>query len=526
MRPTGRVGILEASRPAGPEPDPFSTSASMKTFLLRIMVAVVVASGILTAVAVVRMAGVQAPPRPEGGPHPFAFPEAEAVERLAGAVRIRTVSTAQPTPEERYAWPEMHAYLVTAFPRVHAALRRETVSDFSLLFTWEGSDPELRPVLFAGHLDVVPAPEETLDDWTHPPFAGTVADGYVWGRGTLDMKGPSLAILEAVEALLAAGFEPRRTILLAFGHDEEVGGEEGGARIAALLAERETFPEWVLDEGGALSTGTIPGVRDPVGLVGTAEKAYMTFLLEARAEAGHASAPPPVTAIGTLARAVARLEENPFPPRLAGPSRELLETLAPHMDPGTRLLATNLWLLGPVVARALGAEALTGAMVRTTLAPTIVVGGERENVLPSRADAVVNARLAPWDSVGSVMARVGELTAGLDVDVTVVADWAHGSGGPPVSSTASAGYRLIREATLRVFPDVIEVAPYLTLAATDGRHYQPVADDVYRFAPFRADPTVLERIHGVDERVAVGEYLGMVRFYGELVRRAAEGEGD
>jgi len=494
----------------------------MKTFILRGLVTLVVVAGLLAAVAVLRMARVEAPPRPTGEPHPFVFSESDAVDRLAGALRIPTVSHEAPADRDPEEWLRMHRHLAEGFPRIHQELRMETVSEFSLLYTWEGTDPSLPPILLAGHLDVVPAPDETLDDWTHPPFEGRVADGFVWGRGALDMKGPTMAILEAVEGLLALEFNPARTVLLAFGHDEEVGGQEGGARIAALLQERGLAPVWVLDEGGAVSTGTIPGVRDPVALVGTAEKGYLTLHLLARAEGGHASAPPGATAIGSLSRAVARLEENPFPPRVEGPTRELLETLAPHMDPGTRLLSTNLWLLGPVVARALGAETLTGAMVRTTMAPTIFEAGTKENVLPTRADAALNVRLAPWDSTGSVLERIHRLTEHLEVEITVLADWGSGPSAPRVSSTTGPGYRAIREATHLVFRDVLAVAPYLTLAATDARHYEAIADDVYRFAPFRADPEILERIHGVDERIGVAEYLQMVRFYAELIRRGAE----
>ena len=492
----------------------------MKTFLIRSLVTLVVVSGLLTAVMVVRMARVQAPPVPRGEAQPFAFDEGGALERLAGAIRIPTISHDEPEDRDPSAWVELHRYLEEAFPRIHEQLRVETVSELSLLYTWEGSDPDAAPVLLAAHSDVVPAPRETLEAWTHPPFAGAVADGHVWGRGALDMKGPMMGILEAVEGLLARGFRPVRTVILAIGHDEEVGGEEGARQIAALLAERGRAPAWVLDEGGAVTTETIPGVRDPVALVGTAEKGYMTVAIEAESEGGHSSAPPAATAVGTVARAVARLEENPFRARIRGPTRELLETLAPHMDPATRMLSTNLWLLEPVVAWALGARPLTGALVRTTMAPTVFRAGEKENVLPTRARAVVNLRIAPWDTPDGVLERIRELTGDLEVEITVLADWSP-AGDPGISSTDGEGYRAIRETAHGVFPDLLAVAPYVTIVATDGRHYQEVAGDVYRFAPFRVDPEVMERIHGVDERIPVGEYLQMVRFYAELIRRGA-----
>ena len=492
----------------------------MKTFLIRFLVTLVVVSGLFTLVMVVRMTLVQAPPVPRGEAQPFVFDEGGALERLAGAIRIPTISHELSEDREPAAWLELHRFLEEAFPRAHEELRVETVSQLSLLYTWEGTDPDASPILLAAHSDVVPAPPETLEAWTHPPFAGTVAGGHVWGRGALDMKGPMMGILEAVEGLVTEGFRPVRTVLLAIGHDEEVGGEAGARRIAALLVERGQAPTWVLDEGGAVTTETIPGVRDPLALVGTAEKGYMTVAIEAVSEGGHSSAPPAATAVGTVARAVARLEENPFRARIRGPTRELLETLAPHMDPATRMLSTNLWLLEPVVAWALGAQPLTGALVRTTMAPTVFQAGEKENVLPTRARAVVNVRIAPWDTPEGVLERIRELTGDLDVEIIVLADWSP-TGGLATSSTDGEGYQAIQEAAHRVFPDLLAVAPYVTIAATDGRHYQAVAGDVYRFAPFRADPGVMERIHGIDERIPVGEYLQLVRFYAELIRRGA-----
>jgi carboxypeptidase PM20D1 len=494
----------------------------IKSFVLRVLVVLVTVTGILTAVAVARMTLVKAEPRFRELPHPFAFAEGEAVERLAGALRIPTISfeTAEERRPEEFL--RFHHYLERSFPRIHETLRVETVADLSLLMTWEGTDPGAAPILLGAHQDVVPVEEETLGAWTHPPFSGAVADGQVWGRGALDMKAPLMAILEAVEGLVVEGYAPRRTLLLAFGHDEEVGGREGAARIVELLEGRGVRPVWALDEGAAIATRMAPGVRDPVGLVGTAEKGYLTLALEAVGEGGHSSAPPRATAVGSVARAVARLEENPFPARIEGPVRGLLGALAPHMDPGTKLLATNLWLFGRPLTWALGAQTATGALVRTTTAPTVFQAGLKENILPTRAHALVNFRIAPWDSPESVEARVRELVEDLDVRVSVQDRGFPPSSPSPVSSTDTEGFQVIRESIHRTFPDVITVAPFLVFAATDGRHWARVADDVYRFAPFRAEPELMERIHGVDERIPVGGYLDMVRFYAELLRRGSE----
>ncbi len=248
---------------------------------------------------------------------PLAVDTAGAVERLAAAIRVRTVSREDgPAPDSVFA--ELHRVLAAGFPRAHATLHRETLGG-SLLYTWAGTDPGAPSVLLTGHLDVVPVDSGSEERWTHPPFAAAVAGGFVWGRGALDDKGSVLAILEAVESLLAEGFAPARTVLLAFGHDEEISGERGARSLAARLAARGMRVEWVLDEGGTITRGLMPGVAAPVAVVGIAEKGYLNVELGATDVGGHSSTPPLHTAVGRVARAISRLEAEPFPARIAGP---------------------------------------------------------------------------------------------------------------------------------------------------------------------------------------------------------------
>jgi carboxypeptidase PM20D1 len=226
----------------------------------------------------------------------------QAAGRLALALRFRTVSQEDPDQFAGDVFQAFQAWLAETFPRVHASLQKGTVGGFGLLFTWPGSETALRPVLLMAHQDVVPVNPETEPDWTHPPFAGEIAEGHVWGRGALDDKSSLMGILEAVEALLAAGFQPRRTLYLAFGQDEEIGGTQGAARIAGLLRSRQVRLEYILDEGGFVAKGLIPGVAAPVALVGIAEKGYLTLELSVAGEGGHSSMPERQTTIGILSR--------------------------------------------------------------------------------------------------------------------------------------------------------------------------------------------------------------------------------
>ncbi len=450
---------------------------------------------------------------PQG--RPIAFDTAAAAQRLADAIRVPTISREEgPAPDSVFA--ALHRLLATSFPRVHAVLQREVVGG-SLLFTWPGTDAAAPAILLTGHLDVVPVDSGSESRWTHPPFAGVVADGFVWGRGAFDDKGSVLAILEAVEALLAEGFAPAHTVHLAFGHDEEILGQRGAARLAALMASRGARIEWVLDEGGTISHGLVPGVEAPVAVVGIAEKGYVSLELVATDPGGHASTPPAHTAIGRLARAVSRLEHNPFPARLAGATRALLEHAAPEMSLPIRLAVANLWLLErPVLAR-FTRDPRSAAAVRTTTAVTMVSGGTKTNVLPVEARAVINFRTLPGDSAPAVVERVRRVVDDSAVRIRLLPGASEAS---PLSSPESAGYRAVATAIRQVYPGTV-VAPFLVIGATDARHYAGLTPTVLRFAPGLESAASPPRAHGTDERMGVGEHARAVVFYAQLIRNSA-----
>src|SRR5918993_694045 len=314
----------------------------LRAFLLLFVAAVVSLVG-FTLVRTARYGSVQ----PAVDPAPdVAIPEG-AAERLAGALRIPTISAEDPAAFDGEAFRDLHAYLQAAFPRAHSQLRRETVGTHSLLYTWHGSDPSLKPILLAGHLDVVPVEPGTEGKWQEDPFGGRIADGFIWGRGAIDNKSAVVGTLEAVEMLLAEGFRPSRTVLLAYGHDEEIGGASGAREIAALLRRRGVRLELVLDEGGVIGDGVLAGIREPVALVGIAEKGFVTIELTARTAGGHSSLPPAQSAVGIVSAAIARLEQNPMPARLDGPTRQMFDHVGPQFPTVQRALFANLWLTHP-----------------------------------------------------------------------------------------------------------------------------------------------------------------------------------
>jgi carboxypeptidase PM20D1 len=455
---------------------------------------------------------------------PFVHPVAEvaipegAADRLAGSLRIQTISSEDPAALDPRAFSALHHYLQTAFPRVHARLARETVGTHSLLYTWPGSDSSLKPILLIGHLDVVPVETGTEEKWQHDPFGGRIADGFIWGRGAIDNKSAVLGTLEAVEMLLAEDFRPVRTVYLAYGHDEEVGGAAGARQIAALLKARGIELEMVLDEGGVIGDGILPGITDPVALVGIAEKGFVTIELSTRMAGGHSSLPPRQSAVGILSAAVARLEANPMAARLEGPTRQLFDRISPRFPALQRALFANLWLTTPLVLRSLEGSPTINAMVRTTTAPTIFQAGTKDNVLPSYARAVINFRILPGDTVASVVEHVMRTVGDSRVEIKTVGRF---SAEPSaVSGTQSESFRTLERSIRSVVPNAI-VAPYLVVVVTDARYYSGLSRHVFRFLPLRLTQRDLERMHGIDERIGIRDYEAAIRIYRQLVIEAA-----
>jgi carboxypeptidase PM20D1 len=441
-----------------------------------------------------------------------------AAQRLAAAIRFPTI-TREDGVVDSAAFRGLHAYLAQSFPRTHAALTREVVNGVSLLYTWKGKDTTLAPVVLMGHLDVVPVIPGTEAQWTYPAFDGVVKDGFIWGRGTLDDKETVLGVLEAVEHLVAQGFVPARTVLLAFGHDEEGGGNNGApAIVARVKALGYATPALVLDEGGAVMEDRFPGVKGPVALVGVAEKGFVTLELTATGKGGHSSTPPAHTQIGRLARAVAALEATLFPDGLNDASRAMLEALAPAMPFGQRMAMTNLWLTQAAVRSALLKDPATAAMLRTTTAPTIIRGGAKDNVLPQEAIAKVNFRIAPGETVESVIAYVQRVIA--DSTITVKPSPGFQVNPSPVSRTTGSAFRLVSESIRESLGNVPPlVVPYLVVGGTDSRFWsQAGAPDVFRFSPIPFEQDALQRVHGTDERIAVDGYAKGIAFFVRLLQ--------
>ncbi|HUR88201.1 MAG TPA: M20 family peptidase [Ramlibacter sp.] len=452
------------------------------------------------------------PPAP-----PLAVDEKAVADTLAQAVRFRTVSSASDPMQNSDEFRKLHAHLERSFPLVHQKLKREVVDGLNLLYTWQGSDPAAKPFALMAHQDVVPIEPGTEPKWESAPFDGAIRDGYIWGRGSWDDKGNLVAELQAVEMLLAAGFQPRQTIYIISGSNEET-TSNGARAIAQLLASRNVKLDFVLDEGLFIGEGFVPGLAKPVATIGIAEKGYISLTLSATGTPGHSSAPPAPgnTSIAILSAALTRLDQQQMPPHLDGAARELFETIAPEMQGMQRVALSNLWLFGPLVQSQMGRGGALNSMVRTTTALTIVQGGMKDNVIPERATAVANFRILPGESRETVMAHVRSVV-GERVQVKPLLE---GKDPTPVSPTTAVPYQVLNRTLRSLYPDVI-VAPALFTAGSDSAAFVGLTENIYRFSPIRVKAEDLPRIHGTNERIATANLAGLVRFYSLLIRNAS-----
>ncbi|MEX2322672.1 MAG: M20/M25/M40 family metallo-hydrolase [Acidimicrobiia bacterium] len=473
--------------------------------------------GVAAAAALRRFWSRGDPGPDDTGDAPVGSAGAAFLEHLAEAVRISTVSYEDRSLIDQAAFVEFGRFLERTYPLVHAHLEREAVAEHSLLYAWHGSDPAAQPFLLLAHQDVVPVEPGTEDAWPYAAFSGDVADGFLWGRGAIDDKGSLIGILEAVESLLTGGFQPSCTVYLAFGHDEEIGGSAGAAAIAQTLADRGVALSFVLDEGGAVASEFFPGLDVPVALLGIAEKGYLNVRLSATGTGGHSSVPPPSTAIGKVAAAIARLEANPLPPRLEaqGP---FFAALGAAMGGVKGRLLSNADRFRWLITRRMLASPQTAALVRTTAAVTMVSGGVKPNLLPQDASAVVNFRILPGETADLVLEHVRSV-AGPEVSVSVL-DGGFTSEPSPMSSTESPAFGDITATITEVFPGVATV-PWVLMGATDSRYFAGVADNVYRFAPFTVTADDMSRIHGTGERIRAADADGAVAFFRSLITRVA-----
>ena len=445
---------------------------------------------------------------------PRAVPQ-NLIEHLQEAVRIPTIS--DPSQMDSSVFYQFNDWLKISFPLVDSLLAHQVVNEFSHLYHWQGKDTNLEPILLMAHLDVVPIEEETKDQWKEAPFAGLIKDGNLWGRGTLDDKLNVVGILEAVELMLEHRYRPERSVYLAFGHDEEIGGRSGAVAMAKILEAQGLQFAFALDEGMIILEKAFPDLEAPAALIGIAEKGYASIELFADVgQGGHSSMPPPGgTAIGLLSKAIADLEANPFEASIDGIAGMTFDHIGPELPFVQKMVFANRWLFGGIIKGQLSKAKTTNALIRTTTAPTIINAGVKDNVLPSQASAVINFRIVPGEDVTSVIEKIKLVIDEERIDVRPM-DQLFSSNPSKISPAEGFGFNILATTIKENFPETM-IAPTLVIAGTDSRHYGAVCDNIYRFMPVQLKNSDLASIHGINEKISVEAYEKLVQFYMRLL---------
>jgi carboxypeptidase PM20D1 len=435
----------------------------------------------------------------------------ESVDNLSRALTFPTISYEIDLPIDTLAFLEFHQFLTEAYPLIHSFLKKELFSEFSLLYTWEGKNPQLKPIILMAHMDVVPDGE--TDAWVKPPFSGVNDGTFIWGRGAIDDKGLMIATLEAIEKLLGENFVPDRTIYLAFGHDEEILGN-GAREIANALRERGVEAEFILDEGLSITKGIVPMIDIPVASIGISEKGYLSVLLTVEMDGGHSSYPEKETTITVLNKALHNIINKQMKTGITGPVKEFLRYTGPEMPFLPRAIFANQWLFKRIILKIYEGSNAGNASIRTTTAPTIIKAGVKDNIIPTKAEAVVNFRIIPGETSDDVLKHLERVISDNRVKISILDDVEEPS---PVSPVNSAGFEIIHKTIKQVFPEVM-VNPMLALGATDSRHYAVVSTNIYKFIPVLLTREDLTRIHGLNERISIEDFRKAIGFYYQLIK--------
>lgn len=472
----------------------------------------------------------------------YPFKRSKIVEHLSQSVRFETISedhhgmiNVKREDENFSEFLKFHQYLRKTFPRCFNELEVHYLGDdeLSLLMIWKGinyNNSTLdKPMLLTSHLDVVPAPKETHKEWIHPPFSGHVDDEFIWGRGTIDDKQGVLAILESIEGFLDndkyineegesiyGKYTLNHTIYIAFGHDEEVSGNHGAKHISQWFRDRNISISFMIDEGMTIVDGTV--IPFPTAIIGISEKGYVTSKLTVKSSGGHSSLSMEDTVIDILSEAVVKIKNNPMGKQFDSdkPFFKFIQEILNNIEelPLSHYWSEYLKYFGWIIKLISGCDPLLEMSMKTSSASTIIKSGDKENVLPSEAYAMINHRITPGDSIESVIKH--DIESINDVRVVVTYDHDDALEPAPISDISSKSYVMIKKTIQQVFPGIV-VAPSVFLANSDTRHYWDIVDNIYRFCPTWMTPEDISRFHGLNERISINNYEKIILFYKNII---------
>jgi carboxypeptidase PM20D1 len=439
----------------------------------------------------------------------------DALHRFASGIRYKTVSKAADESHNLDEFFAFHEHIASSYPLLEATLVKNKIGISSLLYEWCGKDVSKPAAMLMAHIDVYPVEDVDLPKWCCDPFEGKIDHTHLWGRGSWDDKASLFSILEAVESLIENQWQPERTIYLAFGSDEAVGGTRDVIKIANYLRQKGANIEFMMVEGLVITDGILPGVKQPVALVGIAEKGYLSIKLEKITDPAFASSPPPVgeTAAGSLSLRVNNLLMKNFEPHLNTVVKSMFTAIAPYSKGIFKLILSNLWAFQNLLVSQLKKSPTSVATIKTTVSMTAFHCENNDNMLPNIATCILNIRMLPGETIKGTVNKISELINDDSIGIEVLP----GSHAPsPIESTATSTYKLVSESIKKSFDGVL-VAPGLMVGATAARHFYDICSHIYRFTPIKAKQEDLPRFHGNNERISIDDFQQAINFYRNLL---------
>lgn len=436
-----------------------------------------------------------------------------SISHLQSILQTQTISYLDRSRIDFDEYEKFISYIQSFYPNLMKVSEFKRVEGYSLLFKIKGRTDK-DPVGFMGHYDVVPVNEE---GWKYPPFSAEIIEGYIYARGTLDMKGHVVALLEAMESLISEGQSFERDCYIMLGHNEETGSalpDSGARKIMEMLKDEGKHFYCVVDEGGAFIKGDAMGVKGVVGLVGVAEKGYCDIELSATQEGGHASMPPKTSALYDVCKAAMLMESNKFKADYNDATNAMFDALLPYMDQPLKFLFSYRNLFKPILIKALTKSPETAATVRTTSVMTMASGSKAPNVLAQEAKVNINCRIVPGDSVEQLVNRI-QKRVGSSIQVKAI----NGNDPTNVSPSNHNAFKSIVESVKSIYPECITVAPYLMVAATDSRLYHPISDGVYRVQPFMSMLEDRSTVHADNERISLDSFEKGINFFKQCINQ-------
>lgn len=445
----------------------------------------------------------------------------KVAEHLSKAIQFKTISHSDSSDTDWEEFRKFRDFLDETYPNVAKNTEKELVSGASVIYRWKGKNPDLEPIALLSHQDVVPVADGTEKDWTHPAFDGHIDDKYIWGRGSLDMKNHLICVMEAVDGLIAEGYQPERDVYLCFGHNEEVVSttDSGAKDIVRTLKERGIHLDSVLDEGSALIRLDIPGlIHSYVAAIGTGEKGFVNMTITAHDKGGHTSASPKHSGMAKLAHMVQDLENHQFKAHWPAFLDEFFDGVGRKATYLGRLVMCNFPILKPLVKFAMSKISESSSAMRTVTSVSMCEGSPAPNVLPQRPNITVNFRPIQGDSIDDVEKHVRKVIRYKDIEV----ERSNEKEASRLSPTNSRAFEAIRTVEEGLHPGDVAVVPYLVMGGTDSYYYQDICDNVLRFAPFDVSLHLFKKTHATNERCPIATLPEAVIFFREYIKTAAK----